>query len=62
MAATHDSGQLRLNGRKKELPAVNVLESHVIDPSNEQSVTAILDKIAAPRSLAPASARRASSF
>ena len=45
IAATHDTGQLRFNGRKKELPAIDVLESHVVDPSNEQSATAVLDKI-----------------
>jgi len=45
IAATHDTGQLRLNGRKKELPAIDALEAHVIDPSNEQSATAVLDKI-----------------
>jgi hypothetical protein len=45
IAATHDVGQLRFNGRKKELPAIDALEAHVIDPSNEQSATAVLDKI-----------------
>ena len=45
IAATHDTGQLRFNGRKKELPAIDALEGHVIDPSNEQSATAVLDKI-----------------
>ena len=45
IAATHDTGQLRFNGRKKELPAIEALEAHVIDPSNEQSATAVLDKI-----------------
>jgi hypothetical protein len=45
IAATHDTGQLRYNGRKKELPAIDALEAHVIDPSNEQSATAVLDKI-----------------
>lgn len=45
IAATHDTGQLRFNGRKKELPAIDELEAHVIDPSNEQSATAVLDKI-----------------
>lgn len=45
IAATHDTGQLRFNGRKKELPAIEALEGHVIDPSNEQSATAVLDKI-----------------
>jgi hypothetical protein len=45
IAGTHDTGQLRLNGRKQELPAIDALEAHVIDPSNEQSATALLDKI-----------------
>jgi hypothetical protein len=45
IAATHDTGQVRLNGRKYELPAIDVLEAQVIDPSNEQSATAVLDKI-----------------
>lgn len=44
IAATNDTGQLRYNG-KKELPAIDALEAHVIDPSNEQSATAVLDKI-----------------
>lgn len=41
----HDSGRLRFNGRKFELPAVDVLERQVVDPSNEQSVTAVLEKV-----------------
>jgi hypothetical protein len=45
IAATHDTGQLRLNGRRRELQAINALEAHVVDPSNEQSATAVLDKI-----------------
>ena len=45
IAATHDTGQLRFNGRKEELPAIDALDAHVIDPSNEQSATAVLDKI-----------------
>lgn len=45
IAGTHQTGQLRLNGRKHELPAINALEAHVIDPSHEQSATAVLDKI-----------------
>lgn len=45
IAATHDTGQLRLNGRKQELPAIDALERHVIDPSDQQSATAVLDKI-----------------
>ena len=45
IAATNDTGQLRFNGRKKELPAIDALDAHVIDPSNEQSTTAVLDKI-----------------
>jgi hypothetical protein len=45
IAGTHQTGQLRLNGRKQELPAIDALEAHVIDPSSEQSTTAVLDKI-----------------
>jgi hypothetical protein len=45
IAGTHDTGQLRFSGRKKELPAIDALEAHVVDPSNEQSATAVLDKI-----------------
>ena len=45
IAATNDTGQLRFNGRKHELPAIEALEAHVIDPSDEQSATAVLDKI-----------------
>lgn len=45
IAATHDSGQLRLNGRRRELQAIDALETDVTDPSNEQSATAVLDKI-----------------
>lgn len=45
MSATNDTGLLRLNGRKQELPAIDFLEGTVIDPSNEQSATAVLDKI-----------------
>jgi len=45
IAATNDTGQLRLNGRRSELVAIDGLESHVVDPSNQQSATAVLDKI-----------------
>jgi hypothetical protein len=45
IAATHETGQLRFSGRKHELQAIDALETHVIDPSNEQSATAVLDKI-----------------
>ena len=45
MAALNDTGSLRLNGRKQELPAIDALEAQVIDPSDEQSTTAVLDKI-----------------
>lgn len=45
ISATHDSGRLRLAGRRHELPAIDALEAHVIDPSNEQSSTAVLGKI-----------------
>ena len=45
IAATHDTGQLRTNGRAHELRAIDALERHVIDPSVAQSSTAVLDKI-----------------
>ena len=45
VAGTHGTGQLRFNGRKNELPAIDALEHDVIDPSTEQSTTAVLDKI-----------------
>lgn len=45
IAGTHQTGQLRFNGRKHELRAIEALEAHVIDPSQEQSATAVLDKI-----------------
>jgi len=44
MVGTHQTGSLRLNGRR-ELAAIDALERHVIDPSDEQSTTAVLDKI-----------------
>ena len=44
VAGTHQTGALRLNGRR-ELAAIDALESHVIDPSDEQSMTAVLDKV-----------------
>jgi hypothetical protein len=45
VSAINDTGALRLNGRKQELPAIDALEAQVIDPSDEQSTTAVLDKI-----------------
>jgi hypothetical protein len=44
IAATHDTGQLRYNGRR-ELGAIDGLERHVTNDSLEQSTTAVLDKI-----------------
>jgi len=44
IAATHDTGQLRLNGRR-ELSAIEALEYDVTDGTLEQSATAVLDKI-----------------
>lgn len=41
---THQTGQLRYNGRR-EIQAIGALERHVIDPSQQQSATAIADKI-----------------
>ena len=45
IAATHYTGQLRLYGRKSELPAINALESDVINSASQQSTAAVLDKI-----------------
>jgi hypothetical protein len=47
ISAINDTGSLRLNGRKQELPAIDALELQVIDPSDQQSATAVLDKISA---------------
>jgi hypothetical protein len=44
IAGTHEAGALRSNGQR-ELNAIDALESDVIDPSNDQSATAVLDKI-----------------
>lgn len=44
ISATHDTGQLRYNGRR-ELAAIDSLERDVTNDSLEQSTTAVLDKI-----------------
>lgn len=44
IAATHDTGRLRYNGRR-ELLAIEGLEQDVTNGSLEQSTTAVLDKI-----------------
>jgi hypothetical protein len=44
IAATHDTGQLRYNGRR-ELAAIEGLQRDVTNGSLEQSATAVLDKI-----------------
>src|SRR3954452_20255256 len=51
IAAIDQTGRLRFNGRKKELPAIDALEADVIDPSQEQSATAVLDKISVAKLL-----------
>jgi hypothetical protein len=45
ISAINDTGSLRLTGRKQELAAIDALETQVIDPSDTQSTTAVLDKI-----------------
>ena len=45
-SATNDTGHVRFNGRE-ELRAIEQLQSDVIDPSQEQSTTAVLDKVSA---------------
>ena len=44
ISATHDTGQLRYNGRR-ELAAIEGLQRDVTNGSLEQSATAVLDKI-----------------
>ena len=44
ITATHDTGQLRFNGRR-ELTAIEALEFDVTDGSLAQSATAVLDKL-----------------
>src|SRR5207237_482193 len=44
ISATNDAGLVRYNGRR-ELDAISRLESDVIDPSQEQSATAVLEKL-----------------
>jgi hypothetical protein len=45
IAGTHQAGLVRSNGRAHEEPAIAALEAAVIDPSDAQSATAVLDKI-----------------
>src|SRR5262249_31115119 len=44
IAATDQTGQLRYNGRK-ELAAIEALETDTLDPSLTQGTTAVLDKV-----------------
>jgi len=44
ITATHDTGRLRFAGRT-ERQAVDALATDVVDPSDEQSATAVLDKV-----------------
>jgi hypothetical protein len=44
IAATHQAGLLRWNAHR-ELAAIDALEADVINPSEDQSTTAVLDKI-----------------
>jgi hypothetical protein len=46
ITATHDTGSVRFSGRR-ETAAIDALQAAVIDPSSEQSVTAVLEKISA---------------
>jgi hypothetical protein len=47
ISATNDAGRLRYNGRRREFRAIEQLERDVTDPSQEQSTTAVLDKMSA---------------
>lgn len=44
IAGSHQAGLLRWNGRR-ELAAIDALEADVVNPSEDQSTTAVLDKI-----------------
>jgi hypothetical protein len=44
MAGTHQAGLLRYNSRR-ELAAISALQDDALDPSSDQSATAVLDKI-----------------
>ena len=44
IAATNDTGLLRYNGRRDQA-AIEALQAQVIDPSVDESATAVLDKI-----------------
>jgi hypothetical protein len=44
ISATNDNGLLRYNGRREQ-GAIAALERQVIDPSDEQSATAVLEKL-----------------
>ncbi|MBI4485755.1 MAG: hypothetical protein HY655_07065 [Acidobacteria bacterium] len=44
IAGTHQAGLLRWNGQR-ELAAIDALEADVINPAEDQSTTAVLDKI-----------------
>ena len=46
IAGTHQAGLLRWNGQP-ELKAIDALEADVVNPSEDQSTTAVLDKISA---------------
>jgi hypothetical protein len=45
ISATHETGRLRDLGRTRERPAIDALETHVLDPSPAHSTTAVLDTI-----------------
>jgi len=44
IAATNDAGLLRYNGRRDQA-AIDALQGQVIDPSTDESATAVLEKI-----------------
>ena len=44
ISATNDTGHVRYNGRKEQV-AIDQLDADVLDPSNEQSATAVAEKL-----------------
>jgi hypothetical protein len=44
ISTTNDAGLLRYNGRQEQA-AIEALEAHVVDSSDDQSATAVLEKV-----------------
>ena len=58
ISATNDTGHVRYNGRREQA-AIDALDGDVLDPSDEQSATAVLEKLSGAALIARASGRPA---